>query len=96
MLPLLCQVGLRCLGIWRSVDWYLFTEVSGQPNGSVFKGQTVQEKIVLGLLDLCFETSVTTNKRCIKSQKSEDFVGGRLSPIVQIFIQQQAYFLQYD
>jgi hypothetical protein len=34
---------------------------------------TVQEEIILELLDLCSEMSVTTNKRCITSKKSEDF-----------------------
>jgi hypothetical protein len=59
-LPLLCECGLRSYGVWGSVDWNLFTNVSGQPIGPIFKGQTVQEEIVLGLLNFRSETSVNT------------------------------------
>ena len=91
-LPLLCEWGLRSSGIWHSVDWYLFTDVSGQPISPICKGQEVLEEIVLGLLDLCSET---TNKRRVTSQRSDDLVGGRLSSPVQLYNRQQAYFVQY-
>jgi hypothetical protein len=39
---------------------------------------------VLGLLDLRSETSVTTNKLCVTSQKIDDIVGGRLSSLLQL------------
>ena len=29
----------------RSADWYLVTDVSGQPIGVIFKGQEVQDEI---------------------------------------------------
>ena len=29
----------------RSADWYLVTDVSGQPIGIIFKGQEVQDEI---------------------------------------------------
>jgi len=43
------------------------TDVSGQTIGSIFKGQKVQESWTA-------ETSVTTNQRCVTSQKSEDLL----------------------
>jgi hypothetical protein len=43
-LPQQCNWNLRSSGILRSVDWYLFTNVSGQPIGPIFKGQ-VSHKI---------------------------------------------------
>jgi hypothetical protein len=33
--------GLRSSGMLRSVDWWLFTDVSGQPMGPIFNGQAV-------------------------------------------------------
>jgi hypothetical protein len=63
--------------------------------GPIFKGQAVQEEIVLGLLDLRTEISVTTNKCCVTSQKFDDLVGRRLSPPLQLYNRQQVYFLQY-
>jgi hypothetical protein len=62
---------------------------------SYFQGQAVQEEIVLGLLELRSETSVTTNKRCITSQKIDNLVGGILYPSLQLYIRQETYFLQY-
>ena len=56
---------LRFSGILRSVDWQLVTNVLGQTIGPLFKGEAVQEGP---------ETSVTTNLRCITSQKTEDLV----------------------
>jgi hypothetical protein len=41
------------------VDYYLVTDVSGQPMKMWPMG--------------CPETSVTTNQRCVTSQKSDDF-----------------------
>jgi hypothetical protein len=40
-------------GILRGVDWYLFTDVTGQPIGSIFKGQAVREekRVLFGLLE---------------------------------------------
>jgi hypothetical protein len=32
---------LSCFGILRSLEWYCRTDVSGQPVGPIFKGQTV-------------------------------------------------------
>jgi DNA-binding XRE family transcriptional regulator len=42
----------------RNVDWWLFTDVSGQTIGSIFKGQAVQEFLTCLQLIGCFETSV--------------------------------------
>ena len=42
---------LRSSGILRSAEWQFRTDVSGQPIGSVFKSQEVQEDFLLGLLD---------------------------------------------
>jgi hypothetical protein len=36
---------LRSSGMLRSTDWYLVTDVSGQPIGAIFKGQEVQDEI---------------------------------------------------
>jgi len=30
-----------------SVDWWLVTEVSAQPVGPIFKGQAVQEEVII-------------------------------------------------
>jgi hypothetical protein len=35
---------IRSSGMFRSVDWWLFGNVSGQPIGPVFRVQTVQEE----------------------------------------------------
>ena len=43
-LPPWCWWGLRSFGLLRSIRWQLFTEVSKQPIGSIFEGQTVQEE----------------------------------------------------
>jgi hypothetical protein len=43
-LPLRRKWGLRSSVTLRSVDLYLVTDVSGQPIGPIFKGQTVQEE----------------------------------------------------
>ena len=54
--------GVPFSGILHSVDWYLVTDVSGQPINPIFKGQIVQE-----------ETSAADyNQRCAVYQKSED------------------------
>ena len=70
---------LRSPAMLRSVDWLLCTDVSGQPIGPIFKGQAVQALFLecLALEDRpigCPEISVTTNLRCVKSQKSEDLI----------------------
>jgi hypothetical protein len=36
---------LRSSGMLRSIDWYLVTDVSGQPIGPIFRGQAVQDCI---------------------------------------------------
>jgi hypothetical protein len=51
----------------RSVDRWLFTEPSEQPNGPIFKGQTLQEKYLEPL-----STQLYKNIRCVTSQKNED------------------------
>jgi hypothetical protein len=35
---------IRFSGMFRSVDWWLFGDVSGQPIGPMFKIQTVQKE----------------------------------------------------
>jgi hypothetical protein len=37
----------RSSGMLRGLDWELFTDVSGQPIGPIFKGQRVKEYIFL-------------------------------------------------
>jgi len=44
----------------RSVCWYLVADVLEQNIGTIF------------IVEVCPETSVTTNLRCVTSQKSED------------------------
>jgi hypothetical protein len=45
-LPPRCLWDLRSSGILRSVEWWSFTDVSGQPVGIIFKCQEVQEEKV--------------------------------------------------
>jgi len=47
----------------RSVDWYLFTDVSRQPVDTVLKGQSVQETLLTNY-----------SLRCVTSQKSEGLI----------------------
>lgn len=55
----------------RGVDWYLVTEVLEQPIAPIFKGHETARPLKMG--PTCSpETLVTTNLRCLKSQKSED------------------------
>jgi len=57
----------------RSLDFQLFTDVSGRPFGIIFKGQAVPEE-PLKMWSIRYpETSVTTNLRRVTPQKSEDF-----------------------
>jgi len=57
----------------RGVDWYLVTQVLEQPLAPLFKGHKTARSLKMGLI--CSpETSVTTNLRCVKSQKSEDLM----------------------
>jgi hypothetical protein len=42
-LPLRCQWELGSFGILRSVEWPFRADVSGQPVGTIFKGQAVQD-----------------------------------------------------
>jgi hypothetical protein len=56
-------MNLRSSAMLRSVDWYLLTDVSGQPISRIFKVQTLE--------DGCPKTSATTNLRSVTSQKSK-------------------------
>ena len=48
---LLCYVALslerdlRCFGILCSVEWWFYTDVSGQPIGPIFKGQDGTDRL---------------------------------------------------
>jgi hypothetical protein len=53
---------LRSSGILRSVKWQFCADVSGQPIGSIFKGQEVQEESRYRINIL----------RCVIPQKSAD------------------------
>jgi len=54
--PLLCKWVLRSSGVKRNVEWWLVTDISEKKLGSIFNGT---------------ETSVTTNLRCVTSQKKQ-------------------------
>jgi hypothetical protein len=58
----------------HSLDWQLFTDVSGIPFVPTFKSQAVQEGPVKMLSIVCPETSVTTYLWCVTSQKSVDII----------------------
>jgi len=56
------------------MDLYLFTDISGRLIGTIFKGQAVKEDVwtawPLKMGPIGFpETSLTTNIRCVTSQK---------------------------
>jgi hypothetical protein len=40
------NLDLRSSGMLCSVDWQLFTDVSGQPVGPMCKGQAIQEQLL--------------------------------------------------
>ena len=95
-LPLLCEWGLRFYGIWRSVDRYLrIYRRFGTAYRSYLQGSSSSRRNCSGLLDLRSETSVTTNKPCVTSQKIDDLVGGELSLTLQLYYRQKSYILQY-
>jgi len=62
--PPQCKWNLRSSG----VDWFLFTDVVGQPKGAIFKRPAWLLKV--GPTN-CSETSVNNNLRCVKSQNSD-------------------------
>lgn len=71
VLPL-CKWNLCSSGVLRSLVCYLATDVSGQPDCSIFKRPTVQKvPLKMGVI-LCPETSVATNVCCITFQKNKD------------------------
>jgi hypothetical protein len=72
-LPPPCILDLHSSGILRAVEWYLVTEVSGQPICPIFKDQAIQEALKMGLIG-CPETSVTINLHCVTSQKGENLI----------------------
>ena len=57
------NICFRFSGVLRSVGWY-FVGVSGERVGPIFRGE---RNLRHRLLDLCPETSVTANQRCVKS-----------------------------
>jgi hypothetical protein len=67
--------GLRSPEMLRGVGWWLVTDVSGQPNGPIFRGQAILEEDCLTIDDEgCPETSATKfNLLLATSQKSEGF-----------------------
>jgi hypothetical protein len=68
-LPPQCKWDIRSSGMLRGVYWWLVTDVSGQPIGLVFKGQTNAWPLKMGPI-LCPETSVNTHLRCVTLQKT--------------------------
>ena len=73
-------------GMLRSLDWWLGTDVSGQPISLVFNGQRVRRKWNRHVVPK--RRQVTTNQRCVSFQKISDLVlrrgGGLVSPISQV------------
>ena len=60
---------LRSSGMLHGVDWYLFTEVLGQTIAPIFKDHGTARSLKMGPIGSP-ETSVITNLRCVKSQRS--------------------------
>ena len=58
----------------RSVEWEFHSDVLGQAIGPLFKGKAAHEALKMRPLG-CSKTPVTTNLRCVTSQKSEDIIG---------------------
>jgi hypothetical protein len=48
-------------GMLHSINWYLLTDVLGQPISPIFKGQAIHRQL-------------TTNLHCVTSQKSKDLI----------------------
>ena len=66
-------MGVCSSEILHSFDWWLFTDVLGQP---IFKGSAVKENawlLKMGPID-CPETSLSTNQRFVTSQKNEGLI----------------------
>jgi hypothetical protein len=59
-------------GILRRVEWYFFTDVSGQRIGPIFKGQEVQEKKFFSLDFLALEDGTDTLSRNVGKELSLD------------------------
>jgi hypothetical protein len=60
----------------RSVDWWLATDVSGQPIAPIFKDQTAEEEFLdclshEGETDRLPRNVGYYNQRCVTSQKSK-------------------------
>jgi len=53
----------------RKINWQLFTDVSGQPISTIFKGQTDGTDGILPKLP-----QLTENKSCVTLQKNKDLV----------------------
>ena len=76
-------------GMLQGVDWYLFTDVSGQHINPIFKGQGIQEECLslkMGSI-VCLETSVNNYKSRLCNTSEErrspfyNFISNRFLPI---------------
>jgi hypothetical protein len=63
-----CKLDLHSSRMLCSTDWYLVTDIAGQPSSPIFKGQIFEG----GTDRLCRNDGNTYSQRCITSQNSKD------------------------